>query len=438
MKTFFIETLGCAKNEVDSNNIRHQLISKGYEETDNPEVADLLITNTCGFIQSAKEESIETILALAELKKNNANKKLIVTGCFSQRNSKELAVAIPEVDSFFGVDSAKTMVANIQKDGSFIEPIASKYKPAIGYSLLENSKSSAYLKIAEGCSNRCTYCAIPIIRGDFRSRPASDIIKEAQELGAKGIIEINLISQDCSNYQDPTNTNFKLGELLTELEKINSIEWIRVLYLHPAHITTEIIEKIACGNKVIPYFDIPVQHLSNNILKAMNRGINFDKIVDLIRRIREVNPATTIRTTIISGFPGETKEDFDFLYENLKKIKFDILGCFVYSIEEGTVAAQFNEQVPEEIVQARFEKIMALQATISEKKLQKQINKIIPVLIEEEVQEEDGLYLGRSKAFAPDVDGNVVVKATNKIRIGTVVKVTIIKSMQYDLYGEVS
>jgi len=437
LKTFFIETLGCAKNEVDSNNIRHQLLDKGFVEIENPEDADLLITNTCGFIQSAKEESIETILALSEIKKSSNSKRLIVTGCFSQRNSKELAEAIPEVDSFFGVDSAKIMANNIQKSGLFIEKIGNKYKPAVGYSFLENSKSSAYLKIAEGCSNRCTYCAIPIIRGDYRSRPATDIIKEAIELGIKGITEINLISQDCSNYQDPENNEYKLNHLLEELEKVPFIKWIRVLYLHPAHITSEIIEKMSAGQKTLPYFDIPVQHLSNNMLKTMNRSTNFDKIDNLIKKIREATSEAVIRTTVISGFPGETEEDFNFLYKKLKKIEFDILGCFVYSNEEGTVAANFKDQIPEDVAQIRFEKIMALQAGISEKRLQKQINRTIPVIIEEKVKEEEYLYIGRSKFFAPDVDGSVVVEATHELEIGAIVNVTIVKSMQYDLYGEV-
>ena len=434
MNKFFILTLGCSKNEVDSESIVYSLEAKGLEKSDTPEDADYLIVNTCGFINSAKEESINNILELAELKKYGSDKKLIVTGCFSQISSGDLKLELPEVDSFFGVGQFKALADSVDSSGVFIK---SPEEAEINPGRKGVPSVSAYIKIAEGCDNNCSYCVIPKIRGSYRSRSIDDIVSEAKSMvNDSGVKELNIISQDSAVYRDSDDPSLRLESLLGRLEEIDGLEWIRVLYLHPAHLSDSLIDKITSSKKVCSYFDIPVQHLSDTVLDGMKRRVNFKRIDELVRRIRGKSSDNVIRTSIILGFPGETEDDFALLIDRIKQIEFDKLGCFTYSRESGAEASEFNNQVSQDIKESRLEKVMLLQSEISEKRMRRFIGKTLSVLIEEKVEGESDLYLGRSRYDAPDVDGVVVVNAgNNKILPGSIERVRIEKTMQYDLYG---
>ena len=436
--SFFLLTLGCAKNQVDSRGISENLLRAGWHQCEEAEKADLLICNTCAFITPAKEEAIETILAMAEIKQQYPEKKIMMCGCFPQRNAEELAAELPEVDAFFGTDAADTIVAHLNNEKIVVNPHPkTPYTPQIGYDLLPGGRS-AYLKIAEGCDNCCSYCAIPIIRGNFRPRPASAIINEAKMLVQEmGILEINLISQDTTMYYDPENPEYRLEHLLNDLNTIEGLSWLRPLYLHPAHLRPEIIETMCSGGKILPYFDLPVQHLSDHILEKMGRMIGWEQIKELCLQIRTASPQATLRTTIIVGYPEETEEDFTLLSSRLQEIHFDKLGAFKYSPEEGTKASS-AKPLPAILVEKRYDKIMRLQKQVSMDILSSKCGSSIPVLIEEKVEGEENLYIGRSQADAPDVDGCVVVSAKKQDIIGTILSVTITQATEYDLYGEES
>ena len=436
--SFFLLTLGCAKNMVDSRGIRESLVQAGWTSTETAEEADLLICNSCGFITPAKEEAIETILAMGEIKERYPEKKIIMCGCFPQRNAEELAAELPEVDAFFGTDAAEHIAKYPLKERVVVHPHPEgPYTPGTGYDILPGGKS-AYLKIAEGCDNCCSYCAIPLIRGSFRARPAADILKEAEYLvREKGILEINLISQDTTAWYDPENQEYRLEQLLRDIAKIEGLAWIRPLYLHPAHLRPEIIDAICSGGKILPYFDLPVQHLSDPILKDMGRKTDWKTIRTLCSTIRAKQPLATLRTTVIAGYPGESDEDFRLLCERLEEIGFDKLGAFAYSPEEGTVAGS-RQPEPEILVKKRYDRIMRLQKRISTDRLRNQTGRTVPVLIEEKVEGEENLFIGRSPADAPDVDGCVVVSSKKEDIIGTIIPVKILRTTEYDLYGEES
>lgn len=434
--SFFLLTLGCAKNQVDSRGIADSMEKAGWIRTKEPADADLLICNSCAFITPAKEETIETILHMGEIKKEYPEKKLLMCGCFPQRNAEELAKELPEVDGFFGTDAAATLVEQLEKQRVVVNPHpATPYNPAIGYDLLPGGRS-AYLKIAEGCDNRCSYCAIPIIRGGFRPRPAAAILKEAEILASRmGILEINLVSQDTTMYSDPDNPEYRLEDLLQDISKNKKTSWIRALYLHPAHLRKKTIEVMCSGGKILPYFDLPTQHLSDPILDRMGRKTDWKRISELCATIRGLSPQATIRTTVIVGYPDENETDFQLLCNRLKELRFDKLGAFRYSPEEGTRAAEARPH-PDTVISKRFDRVMRLQKKISADLLAKRCGTILPVLIEERVKGEENLFIGRSPADAPDVDGCVVVSSKKQDITGTIIPVKILRATEYDLYGE--
>ena len=423
MKVGFV-SLGCSKNLVDTEMMIGLFKKNGYDIVNSPEVADIILINTCGFIESAKEEAINTILEMAEYKKDNC-KYLIVTGCLVERYKEELIKAIPEVDLFIKFSEYETIWEQIEnlinsniKDGKleFLDRVIS------------TGKNYAYLRIAEGCNNFCTFCAIPYIRGRFKSRKIEDILQEAKKLADDGIKELIVIAQDTTKYGIDIYGKPELAKLLHELSKIDGIEWIRFLYAYPETITDELIEEVKNNEKICKYFDIPMQHISDNILKKMNRKSTGASIKNLIRKLRKEIPEVIIRSTLMVGFPGETEEDFEELYAFVKWAKLDKLGCFTYSKEEGTTAYKMENQVYPMTKKKRYNKIMALQQKISEENMEKHIGKTLKVLVEQK-------GIGRSYMDVPDIDGVVYIKGESNINSFENCKITGIK--EYDLIGEV-
>ncbi len=431
MKIGFI-SLGCAKNLVDSEMILGILKQAGCEIVSDPEIADAIFINTCGFIEPAKEETLNTIKEMAQY-----DKKLIVTGCYALRYKEKLMREMPFIDKVITLaDYPKIhLILNDLFSEEHLKFSPLKYENR----LLTTSIYSPYVKIGEGCNNNCTYCAIPLIRGKFRSKPFDTIINECKLLIKNGAKEINLISQDTSRYGSDLNENHKsiLHELVAEVSKIPGIELVRFLYLYPDEITDELIMEVKGNPKVASYFDIPIQHISNNILKRMNRRGDRLLIENLIKKIRNFIPEAIIRTTYIVGFPGETEADFNELYEFTKEFKFDRLGVFAYSKEEDTPAFNMKDQVPEKIKKVRQNKIMSLQNKISRKLNKAQINSIHETLVEN-YDSETKFYYGRSYAFAPDdIDGMIVFQSEKPINIGDFVEVKITTTFGYDLIGDV-
>lgn len=437
-KSVFISTLGCSKNLVDSEVMLNILLENGLQKVDSPRLADIAVINTCGFIESAKEESINEILEIAKYKQIGKLKHLIVTGCLSQRYSEELKKELPEVDSFLGTTSFEHIYNIIQglelgENNSLILDINHDLKPDSKRSLL-TEKYTAFLKIAEGCDNLCTYCIIPKLRGKYRSRKLEDIVKEAKELAASGVKEIIIIAQDTTKYGMDIYNEKSLPRLLRELNAIEDLNWIRFLYSYPEDIDLDLILAVKESDKVCSYFDMPIQHSHDQVLKRMNRKTTGKHIEDTIALIRAHIPEAVLRTTLITGFPGETDEEFDALYDFVKKIEFDRLGVFAYSKEEGTPAAIMSGQVAEEIKEERKNKIMQLQQEISLRKNQALIGKDFEVIIEKEI--EPNLYEARSYRDVPEIDGIIYVKALSSYNEGEFTKVTIKDAMEYDLLGD--
>ena len=437
-KSVFISTLGCSKNLVDSEVMLNILLENGLQKVDSPQLADIAVINTCGFIESAKEESINEILEIAKYKQIGKLKYLIVTGCLSQRYSEELKKELPEVDSFLGTTSFEHIYNIIQglelgENNSLILDINHDLKPDSKRSLLTD-KYTAFLKIAEGCDNLCTYCIIPKLRGKYRSRKLEDIVKEAKELAASGVKEIIIIAQDTTKYGLDIYNEKSLPRLLRELNAIEDLNWIRFLYSYPEDIDLDLILAVKESDKVCSYFDMPIQHSHDQVLKRMNRKTTGKHIEDTIALIRAHIPEAVLRTTLITGFPGETDEEFDALYDFVKKIEFDRLGVFAYSKEEGTPAAIMSGQVAEEIKEERKNKIMQLQQEISLRKNQALIGKDFEVIIEKEI--EPNLYEARSYRDVPEIDGIIYVKALSSHNEGEFTKVTIKDAMEYDLLGD--
>ena len=425
--------LGCSKNLVDTEMTIGLFKKNEYKIVNNPEDADVLVINTCGFIASAQEEAINTRLEMAEYKKKRC-KYLIVMGCLVQRFKEELEKAIPEVDLWIKYDSYSTIWDQIEK---VIKPETTKSK---NLNFLDRTITTGdnftYLRIAEGCNNFCTFCAIPKIRGRFVSRPMEDIIKEAEKLAKEGYKELIIIAQDTTKYGTDIYGEPKLAELLTKLCKINEIKWIRFLYSYPETITDELIEVVRKEEKICKYFDIPIQHISNSVLKRMNRKSDKKSIESVINKIRERIPNVVIRTTVMVGFPGETKEDFEELYDFVKTTKFEKLGAFSYSKEEGTPAAKLNNQINGNTKRARYNKIMSLQQEVSKDNLKKQIGRELDVLIESKTF--DGkYYVGRSYMDVPDIDGLVYVEMIDKALEGKFVKCEITDTNEYDLIARI-
>ena len=438
MEKIFISTLGCAKNLVDSEMMLGTLVKNDYLQTGSIMDADIAIVNTCGFIEAAKEESINEILELAQYKERGNLKYLIVTGCLAQRYSDELLSEIPEIDIVLGTTSFDMILEKIEelKGGirsSLITDIDKHIAEEIPRSLLTDT-FSAYIKIAEGCDNHCTYCIIPKLRGKYRSRRQEDILKEARQLAKNGVKELIVIAQDTTKYGLDIYGKKAISDLMRELNEIEGLKWIRILYSYPEDVDAEFVKAVKECEKVLPYFDMPVQHANDAILKLMNRKTSKQQIKENIDRIRKEIPEASIRTSIIVGFPTETQEQFDELCEFVKEVKFDRLGVFAYSREEDTPAAILEGQIDEDIKQERKNRLMEIQQGISYEKNKTFVESTLEVMIDEKV--EDGLYEGRSYRDMMEIDGLVFVKTQEDLKKGQFVNVKITEALEYDLTGE--
>jgi ribosomal protein S12 methylthiotransferase len=434
-----IVSLGCAKNLVDSEVMLGLLSTKGLTIVNEPEDAEVLIVNTCGFISSAKEESIDTILQMAEYKEKGKCKVLIVAGCLAQKYKSELLDQMPEVDAIIGTGDIEKLPEILEQALGGIK-IAEVNTPDYLYShenlrIQTTPSYSAYLKVADGCDNCCSYCIIPELRGSYRSRPMESILAEAKTLAEKGVKELMLIAQDTTRYGEELYGEFRLAKLIKELEKIDGIEWIRILYCYPTHFTDELIDTIAESKKVCKYLDIPLQHAADEILNSMNRRGNQAQVKELISKLKSKIPDIAIRTTFIVGFPGEKEENFTYLKNFIEEEKFDWVGVFTYSQEEGTPGAEMPNQVPEEIKEERYHQLMEMQQGISYQRNQHLVGKVFDVLVEGVSDQEGLVYRGRTFRDAPDIDGHVYFEGKDLLP-GDFVKVKITESYDYDLMGE--
>lgn len=433
-KKVFIDTLGCPKNFNDSEFAAGILEENGYEIIDSPEDADIIMVNTCGFINDAKKESIEHIFEMNERRKDGG--KLVVSGCLSQRYSEELSKEIPEADCIIGVNQYNKLpeilsdidnnhVAANSCDLDYLEKTVRK---------LSDNPYTATLKIAEGCNNTCTYCIIPMIRGKFRSKKMEDIITEAKELANAGCKELILIAQDVTYYGKDLYGKFVLPELLRKLCKIDGIEWIRLMYCYDERITDELIQVMAEEDKICKYIDIPLQHASDNILRLMRRQTTRKSIKDTLAKLKAAMPDIHVRTTLIVGFPGETEDDYDQLLELVESERFSRLGVFTYSQEENTVAAEMDNQIDEDIKQIRFDGVMRRQMLISSELNQEKIGNVFDVIVDS--MDEDGSFIGRTRFDAPEIDNSVIFTSMNELQPGDIVKVKINDAFDYDIIGE--
>ncbi|OGO79131.1 MAG: ribosomal protein S12 methylthiotransferase RimO [Clostridiales bacterium GWB2_37_7] len=430
-------SLGCSKNLVDSEVMLNILSSNSYKLTRNTNIADVIIVNTCGFIESAKQESIDSIIELGQLKNTGSCKVLIASGCLAERYHDDLMREIPELDAVIGTGDYKNILEVIESalTGNKVVKYGNQENVDIHElpRIISATTASTYLKIAEGCDNRCTYCIIPKLRGKYRSRNFEDIIKEANQLAAQGIKELNIIAQDTTRYGMDLYGKYRIAELLDELSKIERIEWIRLLYSYPDEFDDELIDVMANNDKVCKYLDIPIQHASDKILKRMGRRTTKEEIKELVNKLRSKIPNIALRTTLIVGFPGETEEDYKELVDFVKEIRFDRLGVFTYSREEDTPAYQMEEQVEQDVKLKRQERIMLLQSDISMDNNQKMVERMLKVLIE---GKEGKKYFGRSYKDAPEIDGNVFFSSDEKHNPGEFTYVKIIEAAEYDLIGE--
>ena len=437
MKILFV-SLGCDKNLVDSEMMMGLLRQKGYEFTDDEEQADVIVINTCGFINDAKEESINTIISMAQYKEQNL-KALIVTGCLSERYKDEILNELPEIDAIVGTTAFDTIVEVIEdvlnnKAHNEFADINRLCRPDVDR-IITTGGYYSYLKIAEGCNKKCTYCSIPLIRGSYRSVPMEELIKETEYLASNGIKELILVAQETSVYGVDIYGEKKLPELLKKLCQVKGIEWIRLLYCYPEEITDELIEVIKTEPKICHYIDMPIQHASDKILKRMGRWTNKEALISVINRLREAIPDMCIRTTLITGFPGETDEDHEELMEFVNEMEFGRLGVFTYSQEEDTAAANFEGQVDEEVKLTRRDEIMELQQEISMDLAEELVGKTLEVIIEGMACDED-VYVGRTYMDAPGVDGYIFIKSEEELLSGDFAKVKVTGAMEYDLIGE--
>lgn len=441
-----VVSLGCPKNLVDSETMLGLIHEEKYEITNDPSEAEIIIVNTCGFIESAKEESINTILQMAEYKKSGSCKYIIVTGCLSQRYAEELFNELPEADAIAGVevyDEIGSIIKRVMNGERFI--MLERSKPDVIYTsketflprILTTPSYTAYLKIAEGCDNCCSYCAIPKIRGPYRSKPMEQVLKEAKALVDNGVKELIVVAQDTTRYgEDLPGGKLLLADLLKELNKIESLKWIRVMYCYPNNFTDELIETFASLDKVCKYVDLPLQHASNRLLASMNRYDTREEVETLLAKLRKRIPGIVIRTTFIVGFPGETDADFEELKEFVEQQRFENAGVFAYSQEEGTVAGAMPNQIPDEIKQERYHELMALQAQISEEIHKDTEGQTLEVLVEGIEEDGSGLHYGRSYREAPDIDGLVFIENPGDIKPGCFVKVNILQGFTYESVGE--
>ena len=431
-------SLGCPKNQVDAEIMLKKLVDAGFEITPVEAEAEVIIVNTCGFIEDAKAEAIENILEVAKYKADGVLKSLIVTGCLAERYREEIKESLPEVDvvvSLAGNNDIVTVVENALK-GERKDYFGKREDLIIeGERLLTTPRYLAYIKVAEGCDNCCTYCAIPKIRGRFRSRTVESVIAEAKKLAEGGVKELVVVAQDTTRYGEDLCGRSLLPDLLTELCKIDGIHWIRTLYTYPERITDELIDVMKKEEKVVNYLDIPIQHCNDDILKRMNRKSDRDSLDELIKKLRDEIPDITLRTTLITGFPGETQEQFEELCEFVKFTKFDRLGCFAYSEEEGTLAATFTDQVPQQERVDRSEIVMNDQSGIVLEKNAEKVGTVAEVIIEG-YDDYIKCYFGRTRADAPEIDGKIFFISTKPLELGTFCNVRINDSLEYDLLGE--
>lgn len=435
-----VVSLGCAKNLVDTEVMMGRLSGDGYELTGREEDAEVLVVNTCGFINAAKEESIDTILELAELKKTGKCRALVVTGCLAQKYKDDLLAEIPEIDGIMGTGELDriTDVVKAALRGEVPNSIA---QPDFLYDhsmprVQSTPYYTAFVKIAEGCDNYCSYCAIPELRGRYRSRTIESVVDEVKTLAGRGVREFNLIAQDTTRYGEDLYGSFQLAALLKELVEIPDVSWLRVLYAYPTHFTDELIEVLVTEPKICRYLDIPLQHAHDRILRQMHRqGTQFD-IISLINKLRNRIPELAVRTSFIVGFPGETEEEFQTLLKFIQEMEFDRMGVFTYSQEEDTPAGAMPDQVPEEIKNERRHRLMTVQQEISLKRNRQKIGQILSVIVEGKSTENREINVGRTEFDAPDIDGNIYFTGPDLIS-GDVVKVKVTGAQEYDLIGEV-
>ena len=447
MKIGFI-SLGCPKNQLDTEVMLHEVVAAGYELTNEDIHADIIIINTCGFIESAKKEAIDNILDVAWLKKNRSLKGIIVTGCLAERYREQILEEMPEVDALLGVGSIHNIVEAIraveQQTKRKNLPASEKYtsfedKNTVrlgGDRVLTTPDYAAYLKIAEGCDNKCAYCAIPSIRGGFRSRPMEDIVAEAKDLEALGVRELTVVAQDTTRYGKDLYGHYALHELLRKITEATNIPWIRLLYCYPDKVTDELIAEMRDNPRILKYIDLPLQHISDHMLTAMNRHGDSAMIRDVIAKLRREIPDVVIRTTFIVGFPGETEEDFETLADFIEEARFEHAGVFTYSREEGTAAYDFPDQIDEQVKQDRMDILMRSQMRINAEQNETRVGSVIDVLCED-YDPVNETYFGRSAADAPDIDGKVFFRYRGEGRIapGMFVKVKVREVVDYDVYG---
>ena len=437
-KTVGMISLGCPKNQVDAELMLDKLARAGFAISGDIEGCDAVIVKTCGFIEAAKVEAIENILDMAEYKKSGDIQKLIVTGCLSERYQYDIRKEMPEVDAVVGIGENANIVQIVDEvlGGDLVEAFADKeLLPLTGGRILTTPDYWAYLKIGDGCSNNCAFCAIPEIRGKFRSRSIEDIVDEAKTLASQGVKEVVLISQDTSLYGRDLYKENKLPELLTAISEVEGIEWIRFLYCYPERIGDELLDVMATNPKVCHYLDIPLQHADKSVLRGMHRPGDRETFEALIRKIREKVPDMVIRTTVMTGFPGETEEQFEELAEFVKAMRFDNLGCFAFSPEEGTVAAEREDQIDEEVKVHRQDLIMQLQHDIVLENNKKFLGKTLKVLVDG-YNSYDDTYVGRFYGQVPDIDGTVLFTSPRELTPGEFVEVSILGFDEYDLTGK--
>jgi ribosomal protein S12 methylthiotransferase len=418
-------TLGCSKNTVDSERLMSQLKLNKFDLTDDPSMADSVVINTCGFIDAAKEESVNTILSAIEMKKQGKIKKVVVAGCLSERYMNDLRKEIPEVDAFFGTEAYEGIVKEF--GGNL------KYE-LLGERIVTTPGHFAYLKISEGCDNPCSFCAIPLMRGLHKTRPMEELISEAASLAHQGIKELVIIGQDTTDYGIDLYGRRNLAELLHKLSGIDGIEWIRLLYVYPSHFPDDLMNEIAVNPKICKYIDIPLQHISDPVLKSMRRGITKRRTIELLKTLQAKIPGLTLRTTFITGYPSETQQEFEELCEFVKDIRFDRFGVFTYSIEENTPSFILGDPVAAEIKEERKATLMEIQKEISEEKNRGLIGKRIKVIVD---SREGEYFIARSERDAPEVDGEVLIShENNDLKIGEFYNVDIYDCNEYDLYGK--
>lgn len=432
-------SLGCSKNLVDTEVMLKKLYDAGFEITPDETEAEIVVVNTCGFIESAKQESIDNILDIAWLKEHGKCKHIIATGCLVERYREEVMAELPEVDALVGVGSLSDIAeacAAVMRGEKYTSFKDKNTSPLGGERILTTADHTAYLKIGEGCDNRCTYCAIPLIRGSFRSRTIEDIVKEAKDLEALGVKELNLIAQDTTRYGLDIYGEYSLARLVRAICESTEIPWIRLLYCYPDKITDELIEELKNNTRLVKYMDIPIQHISDPVLERMNRHGGTALIKDTVRKLRERVPGIVLRTTAMVGFPGESEEDFAELCEFVKEARFDRFGAFTFSPEEGTPAAEMQDQIDEQVKQNRYDTLMQTQLTVSEELSAEKIGTTLTVLCDgyDTVAE---IHYGRSYADAPDVDGRVYFKSPKRIAPGTFCDVKITEALDYDVVGEI-